>query len=186
MPKLKWITLLSALLVPALLTTGCAQQRVALDYDEHVDFSGYRHYQWLEERSGVGEAFNPLLAERVQNAIGRALADRSLERLEDGEPDFLVRYFVSSTARTESSRARGSVGMGGSSGNVGLGVGIGFPIGGDRITQRAQIIIDFLEPESGRLTWRATRELDLPGDPERAQARVTEAVTEMLGKFPPR
>lgn len=160
----------------------------SVDYDASTDFNRYQRYQWLDERSGASEEFDPLLAKRVKAGIEGELQRRHFNAAATGEKgDFLVRYYVNSTAKVSEPRSRGSVGLGSFGGNVGMGVSIGIPLGGSRVEQQAQILIDFLDPETQELTWRGSEIVTLRGDdPARATEQIQEVVKAILDKFPPK
>jgi hypothetical protein len=97
-------TLLLALACTATLA-GCQSSRVVTDYDQSVDFSQYRQYSWLDERSGASEQFDPLLAKRVRDAVSSELQARGLGE-NATEADFLVRFFVASSAAVSEPKMR--------------------------------------------------------------------------------
>lgn len=168
-----------------LLLAACQQQPVSIDYNPDIDFGHYHSYDWQTSTSGTGSDVEPLLAERVQSAVASVLEQRGFQHAQDGS-DMLIRYFLAATAKTTDSRSRGSVGIGGGGGNIGLGVSMGFPIGGTRIKQRLQLTLDVLAADTGKLAWRGVKELTLPDNDPAGSARVIhQAVEEMLAKFPP-
>ncbi len=174
------------ILCGAVLTlAACQSTRVVTDFDPGADFSSWRAYSWQQERSGVSEEFNPLLAKRVQEAVAAALAAKGF-REENASPDFIVRYFVNSSAQVREPNARGSVGLGSFGRNVGMGVSLGFPLGGTSVTQHAEIVIDFINPQTNSLAWRGTRDVTLRSeDPHAVTEQVQAAVNEIIGQFPP-
>lgn len=177
-------TIATALL--SLLLAACSGGP-SIDYDPATDFSGYRHYHWLDERSGVSDQFDPLLAKRVRNAVDEQLKARFAPVADRAGADFLVRYYVSSTAKVSDSNARGSVGMGSFGGNVGVGVSIGFPIGGTTVERQAQVLVDFLDAHSEELTWRGSETVTLRGDdPAELTKQVQAVIAAILDRFPPK
>ncbi len=173
----------------ALLLGACASTDVQTDYDPETDFSRYQRYHWLEETSGADPQVGPLIAERAREALTLQLERNLYRRAAPGDkPDFLIRYYVSEGAQTSESRGRGSIGLGSASGNVGLGVGIGFPLGGTRVTRQLQIIVDILDGDTRKLSWRGVRQFDLDGKakPEAIAAKVNESVNKIWAEFPPK
>lgn len=172
----------------ALLLTGCQGSGVTTDYNPAADFAHYQRYHWVEETSGGDKAIGPFIPERVRAALQRQL-DQGLYRPAPAEakPDFLVRYYVSEAAQTRDSRARGGVGLGSSTGNVGMGVSLGFPIGGTTVTREVQVIIDVLDAESGRLAWRGMKRFELGKDsPEEITEKVEKVVKDIWSEYPPK
>lgn len=176
------VTLCGAVLTLA----ACQSTKVTTDFDPAADFSNYRQYSWLDERSGVSQEFNPLLAKRVKDAVASALDAKGFSAT-SANPDFKVRYFVNSSAQVREPNARGSVGLGSFGRNVGMGVSLGFPLGGTTVTQQAQIVIDFIDPQSDALAWRGSRDIALRGEePEAITEQVRAAVNEIIAQFPPK
>ncbi len=169
-----------------LLLAACAGGPT-VDYDPATDFSRYQRYHWLDERSGVSDQFDPLLAKRVKVAIDEQLKARFTAAGSADNADFLVRYFVSSSAKVADSKARGNVGLGSFGGNVGMGVSLGFPLGGTRVERQAQVLVDFLDPSTQELTWRGSEIVTLRGDdPAELTQQVQAVVAAILNKFPPK
>jgi hypothetical protein len=175
------MTALMALLV------GCkSPSPVATDYDTDASFDTYRRYAWVEERSGADKAFNPLLAERIRNAISERLASRQFEAAGNAQPDFLVRYYLKTDDRVEESRARGGVSMGSFGGNIGMGVSLNFPLGGTVVEQRAMLLIDFVDARTQKMTWRGSRSFVIRGeDPADVDRQIRAVVDQILETFPP-
>lgn len=176
-----------SLLVVLLALAGCQSSTVTVDYDTEADFSATKRYTWAEKTSGVEEGFDPLLAQRVKSAVERNLAAASLTpAVEAQKPDVLVRYYVASHTEEQESRSRGSIGFGSGGGNVGVGIGLSFPLGGSKVVKQAQIIVDMLNPESGKLVWRGTNRLKIGDDsPEKITTKVNQAIADIFKKFPP-
>lgn len=171
-----------------LLLTGCQGSGVTTDYNPTAEFASYQRYHWLEETSGGDKAIGPFIPERVREALQRQLEQGLYRRApEEAKPDFLVRYYVSEAAQTRDSRARGGVGLGSSTGNVGMGVSLGFPIGGTTVTREVQIIIDVLDARSGKLAWRGMKRFELGKDsPEAITEKVGKVVKDIWSEYPPK
>ncbi|HUH36558.1 MAG TPA: DUF4136 domain-containing protein [Spongiibacteraceae bacterium] len=177
---------LSSLLGLAWLLAACASDPVTVDYDQSIDFKAIHSYQWYSERSGVGENFDPLIADRVQSAIKQQLGQRQwVERPEGSGADVKVRYFVANSAETKSSNSNASVGLGSFGGSSAFGVSLGFPLGGDRIVRQAQIIIDLMGVETSKLMWRGATVVKLDNDPIKVTGQIEAAVADILSRFPP-
>lgn len=180
---------LAPLVLIALLTAACQSgSPVATDYDTATDFGAFHRYAWLDERSGADKDFDPLLGQRVRDAVSDGLGARQFTAADSpAHADFLVRYYIKADDRTEQPKATGGIGIGGYGGNVGVGVGLNFPIGGSVTEQRAQILIDFINAKDRKLAWRGSRTITLRGDdPNAVTGQIRSAVDAILGQFPPR
>jgi len=172
-----------------ILLVGCTSSNpVSVDYDTSADFSAYRRFAWLEARSGADKAFNPLLADRVKGAIGDRLASRQFESVSDAAgADFLVRYYLKTDDKVEESKARGGVSMGSFGGNVGMGVSLNFPLGGTTVKQRALLLIDFINNQNQKMTWRGSRSFVIEGEnPDEVNQQIRVVVDQILAEFPPK
>lgn len=176
-----------SLLFLMLTLTACQSSKVTVDYDTEADFSGIQRYAFTDKNSGVEKGFDPLLAQRVQNAVERNLAAAALKPGAEGAPaDVLVRYYVGSHTEEQESRSRGSIGFGSGGGNAAVGLALSFPLGGSKVVKEAQIIVDMLNPDSAKLVWRGTNRLQISDEsPEEITAKINRAVDEIFIKFPP-
>lgn len=177
-----------ALITCALVLAGCQQTRpVNTDYDTSADFGAFHKYTWLSETSGADPAFNPLLAQRVKDALQDGLKARQFEPVSDRtQADFMVRYYIKTDEQTAEPKARGGVSMGSFGGNVGMGISLNFPLGKPVIEQRAQILVDFIKASDQKLAWRGSRSVVLKGeDPNDLSAQIRVIVDQILGEFPP-
>lgn len=174
--------------VAALLLSACQSTKVITDYDPSADFNRYQQYQWLTDTSGGDERLGPLMADRVKESLQRQLDAGLYRQAGEGKtPDFWLRYYITEVAHTSESHGRGSIGFGNISGNVGLGVSLGFPIGGTRVTKELQIIIDVLDGSSQRLAWRGVHSFAVhDATPDVLNAAIDKTVIEIWQQFPPR
>lgn len=183
------MTQLRTLLLGALCmlaVAGCQSNRVVTDYDPAADFTSYRQYGWLEERSGASDQFSPLLEKRVREAVTTELRAQGFTEAAGNPPDFLVRYYVGSSAQVSEPNMRGSVGLGSFGRGLGMGVSLGFPLGGTRVRQEATVLIDFMHPETRSLTWRGQEEISISGDdPAKISEQISRSVAAILARFPP-
>lgn len=179
----------ASLVFAGLLLAACQSgSPVATDYDTNTDFGTFHRYAWLDDRSGADKDFDPLLSQRVRDAVNDGLIARQFTAADKpANADFLVRYYIKADDKTEEPKATGGIGFGGYGGNVGMGVGLNFPIGGTVTEQRAQILIDFINAKDQKLAWRGSRTITLRGDDPNAMAgQIRSVVDEILGQFPPR
>lgn len=177
------LTLLALLITLA----ACQSSTVTVDYDTQADFSNTKRYDWAEKNSGVEEGFDPLLAQRVKTAVERNLAAASLSPAVGSKPDVLVRYYVGSHTEEQESKSRGSIGFGSGGGNVGVGIGLSFPLGGSKVVKQAQIMVDMLNPDSGKLVWRGTNRIKISDEtPEQVTTKVNQAIAEIFKQYPPK
>lgn len=179
--------LLIALLLPLVILAGCQSSKVTVDYDSETNFSNYRFYQWLPEKSGSSEDFDPLMSERIKDALQQQLPNTGMKLAQgDQAADVKVRYFMARS--TKSSGSKSSIGVGGASGGGGsmMGMSMSMPLGGSSVTQQAQIMVDFIDAKDEKLKWRGSRTLKFGDEPpEQLNQMVQEVIAEILAKYPP-
>ncbi len=183
---------LSIMALLGLLVGGCGGIAVKQDYDPAVNFGSLKSFNWqsaVQAPTGDKLVDNALLDSRFRAAIERELQAKGHTKVATG-PDYLVAYSYTVQNRIERDPYRSSVGVGvgvGGSRRGGFG-GIGFDLGyGDRDYEQDTLIIDVLDPATGKQLWRGfTRQrLVWQSDPEDTTVRINEAVAAILRKFPP-
>lgn len=169
-----------------LILAGCQSSKVTVDYDTSADFSNIKSYRWADKTSGVEQGFDPLLAQRVQTAVRSNLSAKGLSEA-SGNPNVLLRYYVGSHTETQESKTRAGIGFGSAGGSSAIGLGLSIPLGGDKVVKQAQIVVDFMNPASGKLLWRGTNRVSIGENdsPEEITAMIDKAVAEIFAKFPP-
>jgi hypothetical protein len=179
-------------ILAAALLTACATRQVGYDYDESVDFSRYQHWTWSQPAQQSKDdddplIDNPLLRQRIENAVARTLSAKGYRQSDPQVADFNVGYFLTVENKLSSSGVSTSFGFGRYSGGSGVGVSIGGP--GTRVREQEEgtLIIDVVDRISGKLVWRgsSTRVLGQARTPEESERVVHETVTGILANFPP-
>jgi hypothetical protein len=176
-----------AIVFAVLIAAGCQSKNVNTDYDTSADFSQLRRYQFQDDKDNVDKQFEPLLSGRVKNALEQSLAAQFNLAKPNEAPDFRVRYFVKPVEKKVDDRPKLGIGLGGFGGNVGGGISLGIPLGGNKLDQQAQIVVDFVHPTSGQLLWRGNTVVGLSSsEPETNDKQVQQGVNEILKEFPPK
>ena len=180
-----WRTLVYA---PAILmAVACAGIGISVDHeaDPEADFAAYETWDWMPAESlrvNV-KTRDPMVEQRIRNAIETQLRAKGLRKVDSGEPDVLIGYLlvledgVDSQSMYERSdpdwRYR--------------------TYGPETITTRTQaytigtLVIDVFEVEKKALVWRGAAEGQTRQDQDAAkqEARINEAVRMILAEFRP-
>ena len=179
-------SLLRALVPAALLALGCAGLPVETDYDPSFDFGGYRGFAWLTEKhpiTGDVRLDNPLLHERLREAIQQTLTAAGFEQVEAGSADFRVGYHLSLQRRLDVSTLNSHYGYGPGANRWGYGPP------GTVVTEYEEgtLVIDVVDARSDRLVWRGSAygRVRESSTPEERQQRVHRVVAGILERFPP-
>ncbi len=159
-------------------------QKVSIDFDEGIDFSAYRTYEWkgcyVSESDPVVATSRSLLEQRVRNAVNEQLTAKGIAEASEN-PDFLVSCMGQrhATRRIESDYA----GSWGPRWRYGWGSGWG----GIRTVEwnEGLLIIDIVDAKKEQLSWWAycTATID---DPSKVAKKVRNAVKKAFKKYPPR
>ncbi len=177
---------LAALLLTALC--ACSTLRVSSDYDPAFDFSGFRTWDWLTGTSaGSVDPRLPrgLVEERIRAAVEKHLAARGYPRSGSGTPDFRVGYHAAVEDKVDVRSINRAYGYG-----PGWGAGRGLMIRDTYVRQYEQgtLILDIVDPRTNVLVWRGSAQAEVYSyaTPEQREARIDDAVGQILERFPPR
>jgi Domain of unknown function (DUF4136) len=182
------LLLLTAL---SLSLSACQSSKVTTDYDTDADFSHFKYYDWHEENSGGEEGFDPLIVERIKEAVKTELAKAAFSPAsETNKATVLVRYYVATQTRNEEPGSSASIGFGHAGGHSGVGLSFSFPLGGgtgdSTVVKEALIIVDLLSPEDQKLKWRGSNQLSISDQsPAEITAMINAAVAEIFSFYPP-
>ena len=158
---------------------GISSQKVTVDFDTSVDFSGFLTYAWARGR----QAKDPLVDRHIIDAVDRRLGDRGLQRVDEtGEPDLVAVYYVAQDTGIEVD----------TSDLAGWGGGWGWKKGpGANATTTArnlapgEIIIDIAQVKGKRLIWRGVATGTIGDRRDKIQKMLNQAFDKMFERFPP-
>lgn len=163
---------------------GCAGLPVTTDYDPAFAFGSLRRFAFLPPPTGSDAARRhaSLSDQRVRAALRDTLRARGFEPAPPGEADFFVVHHLATETgldvrtvhTTHGYRRRGW----GATTNSHTTV---------REYERGTLVIDVVLPAERRLVWRgsASARLSQRSDPARRDARIRDAVEQILKRFPP-
>ena len=161
-----------------LFLCACSSVRVNYDYDHKADFSAYRTYNYF---SDMDTGLNNLDTNRLIDAVDSVMQQKGIKLSE--EPEFLIN--IQSQSFYQPQKSTVGVGMGGTGGNVGGGVSIGVPVGGNSLER--ELVFDFVDTQKNQLFWQAvsTSNLSENADPMTREKKINEIVTKVFSKYPP-
>ena len=172
-----------------IIILGCSGIKVSQDYKLATDYSNLETYAWqfeTQEKTGDPRLDNPLLDNRIRDAVDNFLLEKSFKRSSDNIPDFYVTYTLKIFRRIDSSGSRSgwSFGFGSFGRSSGFGISTGSQVGE---YDESMLVIDFIQPDRGDLLWRgiATRRFWQHSKPEETTKFVNETVNKILSQFPP-
>jgi hypothetical protein len=181
-----------------ILASCATEPKVRVDKDASVNFANYKTFAWLapqkvvprEEAKPVPSKeppkvkppeTNSLVENRVRDAVTAALQAKGFT-LSEAQPDFRVSYVLNAYEKPKDSGMRIGLGAGGSSGNVGGGVGLSIPIG-KRTNMMGAMTIDIVDAARNAQVWTGSYEDKIDGDVI-SDAAVQRLVNTILSRFP--
>ncbi len=174
---------LSAALLSLLLLGACSSYNVTYDYDVTASYGRYKTFDYYTSKKGTGGTTG-LMDKRVRASVEKELQAKGFSMETKADPDFLVTYYPIVQER----KVRSTVHM---------GWGWGYrPFYGRMGTSTSQvhrykegtIVIEIVDFKSNQLVWQGAAAGALTGleDPQDANEVVTNAVRDILAKFPPK
>jgi hypothetical protein len=163
------------LLLGVIATAGCSTMSVHSTFNPSATFSQYRTYAWLPntDKTRVADLMRGSPSEqRLQSNVDQALAAKGITLAPAGtQPDFLISYHVATQEKMDVT-------------DWGYGFyGFGGPVDAYTYTQ-GTLILDFVDPKTQNAFWRGYAS-DIVGDAGANGAKLDEAVTKMMQKYPP-
>ena len=163
----------------ALMLTSCGAV-INYDYEKSTDFSQYKTYNYFDDmKTGLSQ----LDTKRIIKAIDAKLTTLGLTRSDN--PDFFID--IQSQDIQNRSNSNIGVGAGGGGGNVGGGVSVGIPLGGNQHTR--ELVIDFVDKKQNeRLFWQAVSESTYSpnASPDKREAAFVKLVEKIFSAYPPK
>jgi len=161
----------------------------SVDYDVTVDFSTYKTYAWSEktdEATSKSIADSPLVHKRVRADIDKELQAKGLQSVDVAQADLLVTYHLS-VAVTGHTSGSVSIGVGSFGPHSSVGLSVGAPVGG-RAIKEGTLVIDLIDAKSSSIVWQGSTssKVSRSPTPEKTNAKIDEAVGEILAKYPPK
>lgn len=165
-----------------LLLAGCATMRVAVNYDETVDFGSYRSFYFVkpQPRQAMGPGRravqNPLFTKDVMQEIMPMMESKGFsEAAVRGEADLLVVFYAAVKNRREWAAPTYRVGRWGRVWRTSPGHFVNYKEG--------TLVIDMVDARRKELVWQGVGTGVL--DRANPQANLAESVRDILDDFPP-
>ena len=171
---------LSVLLGAAVLV-GSSGMSFNHDFDPSTDFTQYNTYVWMEvadpsrtQNRGVSE----LIEKRITAAVDETLAAQGYAKREEAPVDFVVNFMLTAQERIDFNTYY-------------TGWGYYGWYGGTQVEARqyteGTLIVDVFDATTKELTWRGMAQgtIDPSLSPEQRNARIHQAVSGILKRFPP-
>jgi hypothetical protein len=186
--KMKLVRLSTIILMVALIAGCGAGLELNHDYDQQLDFSQFKTFQWVDTAKSTGtQGNNSLIAGRVKNAVVNELTEKGLTE-NTSDPDVFVIYHVGTQDKVDIT----DYGYGYGYGRYGGVYGGPYGAGGGGISTynytEGTLIVDIIDASTKQLAWRgsATGVLDENPSPEQVTNNINTAVAAILSQYPPK
>jgi hypothetical protein len=184
---------ISAVVALTFLVSSCVGVTVNQDFNPSTNFSSLTTWDWIPEGNRQGDETrtgNPLVDQRVRDAIENQMAAKGFRKVDSGDPSFRVGYHLILDDRVDYQTVNTYYGGGwGYRGVYGRYGGPGYGASRTYATEYTMgtIIIDFFDVGSKELVWRGSGEgkVHESTTPQERQQRAGDAVRLILDQFPP-
>jgi hypothetical protein len=170
---------LIALIAFFLTAPGVASQKVSVEFDRTVKFSGFLTYTWARG----AQARDPVVERLIIDGVDRRLSDAGLQRVDQtGEPDLVVVYYVATDAVIEADPSNLAGWGGGWGWKQGAATGTTSPA---RDLAAGELAIYIAEVKGKRLIWRGLATGTIGDRRDKIQRMLNQALDKMFERFPP-
>jgi Domain of unknown function (DUF4136) len=149
-------------------------QQVKTDYDRSADFSHYTTYSWEKVQTQ-----DPLLVDRIKQAVNAALAEKSLTPVESGGQVAIVAIEMTKNQQTLNTFYDGFGGgwrWGGGFGNTTTTVD-NYKVG--------TLVVDLFDANTKKIIWRGSATDTLSDKSDKNIKNLDKGVQKMFEHFPP-
>ena len=185
------------IMIISIFISGCSSLTLSTDYDQTINFSGFKTYRWHadnEHNSASLKYLNEIVDKRIRSTIDQQLQSQGFTKSSNESADFLVNYSIVVEDRTDIQTYNNYNGMypgyAYRGGYYGRGYGAVYSSGTEtQVThyKLGTLIIDIINPETDQLMWRGAADGRLPkgADREESDDLARKYVSKILSEFPP-
>jgi hypothetical protein len=171
--KIKTTIMLSIAMI-VLITIPSVAQQVKTDYDRSVNFSQYKTYSWSSVKTK-----DPLLVDRIKNAVNSTLAGKGLTQVDSGGD-----LSINAMEITKNQQTRDTFYDGGFGGWRRWG-GFGNATTTTETYKVGTLVVDLFDAQSKDLVWRGSSSDTLSSNSNKNIENLNKGVDKMFKKFPP-
>jgi hypothetical protein len=155
-----------------LLACGAFAQQVKTDYDHKANFGQYKTYSWKEVQTR-----DPLLVDRIKNAVNSTLAAKGLMEVPSGGD-----VEVSAVEMTENQETQNTFYDSFGGRRVGR---FGYATTTTDTYKVGTLLIDLFDAKTEKLIWRSSSSDTLSNNPDKNTKNLDNGVKKMFKHFPP-
>jgi len=170
-------TIFFSIVTFVVLTAASFAQEVKTDYDHNANFGQYKTYSWEKVQT-----HDPLLVDRIKDAVNRALAAKGWTQVESGGDVCLIAVEITRNQQTLNTFYDG---FGGGWRWRGLG-GFGDATTTTETYQVGTLVVDLFDAKAKNLVWRGSSSDTLSNNAEKNTKNLDKGVEKMFAHFPPK
>lgn len=159
-----------------LLTAASFAQQVKTDYDHNANFGQYKTYSWEKVQTK-----DPLLVERVRDAVNTALAAKGWTQVDSAGDISVVAMEITRDQQTLDTFYDG---FGGGWRWRGFG-GFGEATTTTETYQVGTVVVDLFDGKTKNLIWRGSASDTLSNNADKNTKNLDKGVQKMFSHFPP-
>jgi hypothetical protein len=159
-----------------LLTAASFAQQVKTDYDHDANFGQYKTYSWEKVQTK-----DPLLVERIKDAVNAALAAKGWTQVDSGGDISVVAMEITRNQQTLNTFYDG---FGGGWRWRGFG-GVGEATTTTETYQVGTVVVDLFDGKTKNLIWRGSASDTLSNNADKNTKNLDKGVQKMFAHFPP-
>ena len=163
------------------LTLGLASaafaQHVKTDFDHSTNFGQYKTFSWEKVQTK-----NPLLVDRIKDAVNRTLTAKGLTEVPSGGD---VEVFAVETTQNQQTLDTFYDGFGGGRRWRGFGGGFGEATTTTENYKVGTLVIDLFDAKTENLIWRGSSSDTLSDKADKNTRNLDKGVSKMFQHFPP-
>jgi hypothetical protein len=159
------------------LTAASFAQQVKTDYDHNANFGQYKTYSWEKVQTQ-----DPLLVDRIKDAVNRALAANGWTQVESGGDVCVMAVEITRNQQTLNTFYDG---FGGGWRWRGFG-GFGDATTTTETYQVGTLVVDLFDAKAKNLIWRGASSDTLSNNADKNTRNLDKGVEKMFAHFPPK
>jgi len=181
MIRIRTLTTAALTLGATLVVTGsAAAQKVSTNYDQTVDFTAFKTYNWVDIQ---GASYpSSLVDAQIRAAVDSTLKAKGMTKVDSGG-----QVYVAYQVTTQQQKQLNTFGTGGGGFGGGWGWGGGMSTTTTSTITDGTLAIDIYDPVKKQIIWQgtATKQLNPSSDAAKNQQNLQKAINKLLGSYPP-
>src|SRR5712671_5160398 len=149
------------------LATVSFAQHVKTDYDHNANFGQYKTYSWEKVQTQ-----DPLLVDRIKDAVNRALAAKGWTQVDSGGDVCVMAIEITQNQQTLNTFYDGFGGVGDATTTT-------------QTYQVGSLVVDLFDAKSKNLLWRGSSSDTLSNNADKNTKNLDKGVQKMFAHFPP-